>query len=121
VDSTQSKPHTNNFDALLFGLFRSMTVYGEAAGGGALLNSRAWNHAAENHQPVGDCRVCGYPVVGLPTEVVGRITWYSAECTNPNCRHEIVSPNGEILRRSMRHEEMPKGFWDGRTGRGRHS
>lgn len=118
MDSTQSAPHNNKFDPLRFGLFRSMTVYGEAAGGGALLNSRAWNHAAEQHQPVGDCRICGYPVVGLPTQTVGRVIWYTAECTN--CRHEIASPNGEILRRSMMHGEMPQGFWEGRTGSKRH-
>lgn len=112
MDSTQPTPQASKFDPLRCGLFRSMCVYGEAAGGGAILNSRAWNQAVADGHAVGDCRLCGYPVVALPTEVVGRITWYTGRCTN--CRQEIASPNGEIMRRSMMHSEQPAGFQEGR-------
>lgn len=105
------------FDALKFGLFRSVTVSGQGPGG-ALLNTRAWNNAAENGYPVGDCRNCGYNIFALPTEQVGNVTWYSAGCRN--CGKEVVSANAEVLLRSSRHSEMPQGFWEGRTGtRGR--
>lgn len=95
-------------------LFRSMQTPGQTTSGGALLNTRAWNRAAEDGYAVGDCRVCGHHIFALPTEVVGRITWYTAECRN--CGHIIASPNGEILIRSGRHSEMPAGFFDGRPG-----
>lgn len=113
MDSTQPGS-PGKFDPMRCGIFRSLTAYGEATIGGALLNTRAWNYAVAEHRPVGDCRGCGYPVVGYPTEVVGNITWYSAVCTNPNCQKEIASPKGELLRRSSRWSEMPKGFMEGR-------
>lgn len=114
MDSTESTPQVSKFDPLRCGLFRSMTVYGEAIGGGAIINSRAWNQARADGRPIGDCRVCGYPVVALPTENAAHITWYTAQCTS--CRHEIASPNGEMLRRSGRHSEQPAGFAEGRKG-----
>lgn len=106
------------FDALQHGLYQPFRVYGPSVEGGALLNSRAWNHAAEANwegefTPVGDCRVCGHPMRPLPTEQVGRILWYSAQCVN--CEGIIASPNGEILRRSGRWDEQPSGFMQGRA------
>jgi len=110
------------FDALDHGLYREFRSYGDHIGGGALLNTRAWNRQAErghdplggHRRPVADCRHCGADMFALPTEVAGRITWYSAQCSNPPCSAIIASPNGEVLRRSSRHSEMPGGFWDGR-------
>lgn len=116
MDSTQQQSGTSKFDPTRFGIYQSFRVYGDSVGGGALLNTRAWNRAVESGEPVGDCRVCGWHIVGCPTEIVGTVTWYTAVCTNPPCRHEVASPNGEILRKSSRHSEMPSGFWTGRPG-----
>lgn len=114
VDST--KPAATVFDALKYGLWRRF-IAGQGSVGGALLNTRAWNAAAETGDLVGDCRVCGHHLRALPTVRVGRVDWYSAECIN--CRHEFAAPNGEILLRSSRHAEQPAGFAAGRPkGRG---
>lgn len=125
MDSTQSNDRDTadrmhgRFDALDHGLFQEFRSYGMSMEGGALLNSRAWNRAAEANwegtfTPVGDCRKCGSEMRPLPTEQVGRILWYSAQCVDPKCDGIIASPNAEVLRRSGRHDEMPQGFWDGR-------
>jgi hypothetical protein len=127
VDSTQSYDKdtaarmAGKFDALEHGLYREFRTYGEAIGGGALINTRAWNRQAEHQlgagdykRPVGDCRVCGNDMFALPTEQAGVITWYTAQCSNKQCDHIIASPNGEMLRRSGRWSEQPSGFMAGR-------
>lgn len=126
MDSTQSHDADTaarmhgKFDALQHGLYQTFRVYGVSIEGGALLNGRAWNAAVEGNwrgdefTPVGDCRVCGHDMRPLPTTQVGSVTWYEAECVN--CHGIIASPNGEILRRSSRHSEMPGRFWQGRSG-----
>ena len=105
------KPATTYFDGLRYGLWRRFVV-SQGTVGGALINTRAWNQAAENGEPVGDCRVCGYHLKANPTGAIGHITWYTAECVN--CHHEIAAPNGEILLRSARWSEQPAGFAQGR-------
>ena len=109
MDSTKPAPTT--FDPLKYGLWRRFIV-SQGSTGGALLNTRAWNAAAESGEPVGDCRICGYHLRAVPTQHVGRVDWYSAECTN--CHHEVAAPNGEILIRSGRWSEQPPGFAEGR-------
>jgi hypothetical protein len=128
VDSTHSTDKDTSqrpFSALDHGLYQHFRVYGVSIEGGALLNSRAWNAAVEaswdpdsTFQPVGSCRRCGHDMRPLPTEQVGTITWYTAECVF--CGGIIASPNGEILRRSSRHSEMPAGFVAGRRPANRH-
>jgi hypothetical protein len=85
--------------------------------GGGLLNMRLWNLAVATGEAVGTCRMCSSEMIPLPTHIAGTITWYSAVCTMKNCERTIASPNGEILRRSGRHSEMPAGWWQGRTGK----
>lgn len=127
MDSTQTHDKDTaarmigKFDALQHGLYRDFRVDGPANAGGMLINTRAWNQAADRSQavgeyrrPVGDCRKCGADMHALPTTVVGSITWYEAQCSNPLCGGIIASPNGECLKRSGRWSEQPAGFMTGR-------
>ena len=79
------------------------------------LRSTTWNAAVEGGEHVGTCRRCGFYLLGRPTHQAGPIVWYGAYCTNPGCGWEMAAPNGEILRRSSRHNEMPSGFWADRV------
>lgn len=98
------------------GLYRRFTVY-NGSDGGALINTRLWNEAAENGEYVGTCRFCGHDLLPKPTETVGQLLWYTADCVNFQCGRSIAAPRGEMLRRSARHSEMPAGFWEKRTGK----
>lgn len=124
MDSTQTYDKDTaarlkgHFNALEHGLYRRFAIYGAAAEGGAMLDSRVWNAAAQKSwegtfEPVGTCRHCGHDMRALPTEQAGNITWYTAECVN--CQGVIASPNREILRRSGRWSEQPSGFMSGRA------
>lgn len=75
------------------------------------LNTPSWNRAADGGEHVGTCRECGFYLLGSPTQQDGRITWYSAYCTNPACGKETAAPNAEYLRRTSRHSHMPEGYW----------
>lgn len=127
VDSTHSTDKDTaarmigKFDALQHGLYRDFRTDGPASMGGMLINTRAWNQEASRSQglgelrrPVGDCRKCGADMFALPTQVVGTITWYEAQCSYKPCDAIIASPNGECLRRSGRWGEQPAGFMQGR-------
>ena len=73
-----------------------------------------WNAAVAAGTYLGSCRRCGFYMKGLPTHEDNKITWYCAQCTNPQCGKEIGTPNAQYLRRSSRRHEMPEGFWDKR-------
>lgn len=78
------------------------------------IHSVEWNRLAERGGIVGNCRQpkCGGLLKALPTHEDGKRTWYGAECLN--CGHEIAAPDGKVLRRSSRRNEMPSGTWDRR-------
>jgi hypothetical protein len=99
------------FDPLDHGIGRSLVD-----NTGMYLNTAAWNRAAGGTEFVGTCRVCGDHMVAEPTVTTGRTDWYVARCINAECHHEVASPDGRILRRSTRRDEMPQGFWEKRTG-----
>lgn len=125
MDSTHSTDKdtadrmTGRFNGLDHGLYRRFCIYGASAEGGAMLDSRAWNGSVQTSwdtgefEPVGTCRHCGHDMRPLPTEQVGHITWYTAECVN--CHSVVASPNREILRRSGRWSEQPSGFMANRA------
>lgn len=102
---------TPTFDPLQHGIARSMLD-----NSGMWLNTAAWQRAAGGGQFVGTCRVCGDHMVADTTREEGKTTWYTARCIGAGCHHEVVMPNGRVLRRSARHDEMPQGFWAKRTG-----
>lgn len=79
------------------------------------LHSVEWNRLAERGAVAGTCRrpKCGGLMRPLPTHQEGKTTWYSAECMN--CGNEIAAPDGRVLQRSGRRNEMPSGWWDRRT------
>lgn len=99
------------FDPLQHGIGRSLLDPS-----GMWLNTSAWNRAANGGEFVGSCRVCGDHMVAEPTRTEGKIHWYTARCIGADCHHDVAMPDGRILRRSARHDEMPQGFWDKRTG-----
>lgn len=99
------------FDPHSQGIYRRFLVDED---GVRRLHSQLWNGAVGSGEFVGTCPACGAYLVADPTHQTGRITWYSAHCTNPACRHEFTAPNGLVLRRSSRHGEMPQGAWDAR-------
>lgn len=78
------------------------------------INEPAWHRANNRRELVGACRQpkCGGLLQPQDTHESNGITWYSAACLN--CGHEVVSPNGRVLRRSSRRHEMPDGWWDRR-------
>lgn len=117
MDSTHSggRPIPARFDALNFGLYGRYMVPSHGMGGGAMINTREWNLAVQSGEMVGDCRFCGNNMRPWPTEIAGQITWYTAQCVFSQCGRVIAAPNGEMLRRSSRHDEMPSGFWNGRA------
>lgn len=80
------------------------------------INTVAWNRAAECGEHVGTCRHCGSYLLADPTHQNAGITWYGGRCTNlGGCGRDFAAPNGEVLRRSARHSEMPAGWWALRT------
>lgn len=99
-------PDTNQIDPLDHGVFKRLL------NDDGTIHTRGWNYAVENRQHVGTCRWCGGYLKPAPTTVAGQITWYSADCIS--CGGVIAAPNGEFLRRSARHDEMPKGYWENR-------
>lgn len=96
----------DQIDATQHGLFRRLL------NDDGTIHTRGWNYAAENHEHVGTCRWCGGYLKPAPTHQAGQITWYTADCVG--CGGTIAAPNGEFLRRSGRHDEMPRGFWENR-------
>lgn len=78
------------------------------------IHSGEWNRLAERGGVVGTCRrpKCAGPMKALPTHQAGKLTWFGAECLN--CGADIASPDGKVLQRSARRDEMPSGFWDHR-------
>ncbi len=100
------------FDVFAHGIYRSFKSGADA------IASTTWNRAAGSGEHVGTCRWCGDYLLAEPTHKTEKITWYSARCTNSACLRIIAAPNGAILRRSGRHEEMPSGYWEQRTQKG---
>jgi hypothetical protein len=100
------------FDALEHGVYRALIDPS-----GLAINTAAWSRAHGSGEFVGTCRVCGGNLLALPTRTNGNTNWYSAQCVEADCRHEITMPNGAILRLSARHDEMPAGFWAKKTGK----
>lgn len=114
VDPTPSPANTKPADQFANGIYgRFWTSRGGT--GGAMLDYGQWIHAIETGQEVGTCRFCGHEIWPNAPYQAGAITWYEAECRF--CGRIVASPNQEILRRSSRHSEMPRGFWEGRTGK----
>jgi len=103
---------SRTFDPFEHGVYRRLR---DSAG---YLNSIAWNRAVEAGEHVGTCRACGDYLLGEPTYLNAKTTWYTARCTNGMCGHFIAAPNAQLLRRSSRHSEMPDGFWAQRTQKG---
>jgi len=99
----------HKFDPFEHGIYRRFL---DSAG---YLNSVSWNRAVSGGEHVGTCRNCGDRMLGLPTEIEVKITWYTARCTNGQCERVIAAPNANVLRRSSRHGEMPDGWWAQRT------
>ena len=99
----------NPFDPREHGIYKSFLDQD------GTITTTAWNRAVEGGEHVGTCRECGFYMLARPTTQQGRITWYWAYCTNAaGCGKEIGAPNGEALRRSSRHDEMPDGYWAAR-------
>lgn len=73
-----------------------------------------WHRANDAREIVGSCRQpgCGGFLQAVDTHQAGGITWYGTECMN--CGHETAAPEGRVLRRSGRHQEMPDGWWSQR-------
>lgn len=105
---TEQKP----FNALEHGLFERFLV-GKRGDGDLMLNLAAWGRAIGTGEHVGTCRTCGGFCIALRSHEQGKIVWQGGQCLN--CKHEFAMPNGEILRRSSRHSEMPQGYWERRT------
>lgn len=97
----------DTFDPYRHGVFHRLVVDDR-------IISVAWNAAAEIGGHVGTCRVCGMAMQARPTTQENGVTWYTAGCSNGSCGREIASPDGRVLRRSSRHGDMPKGFWESR-------
>lgn len=97
---------TTTFDATKHGIYRHFRREDGS------IHSPAWNRAVEGKEHVGTCRWCGGYLVGEPTTQTGRITWFLGRCTS--CSRELASPNGEVLRRSGRWDEMPAGWFENR-------
>lgn len=76
----------------------------------------AWDRAVDGQEIVGSCRTLDQavrPCTGYLRAIdkvqIGAIWWYEAECMR--CGAVSASPNGKVLRRSSRREEMPEGAW----------
>lgn len=113
MDSTPV-PARTTFDPVNLGIYLRFIVKGGDLGGGAVINTRLWNHATASGEAVGDCRRCGHPMQALATHQAGQITWYGARCANSPCGAEIAAPNAEMLIRSSRVSEQPHSFSSGR-------
>lgn len=74
-----------------------------------LIRDGEWRRAATRGDFVGPCDMpgCGGFLVPRHPEAVGRILWYEALCSS--CQHTYAAPNGRVLPRSSRHDEMPPG------------
>jgi len=81
---------------------------------GIFINTPAWHHANDSRDIIGSCRQpkCGGLLQAIDTHTENKITWYAAECLN--CGHEVTAPNGRVLARSSRLNEMPDGWWSRR-------
>lgn len=101
-------PGPQYFDPTQHGIYRRLR------NDNGTINTTAWNRAVEGGEHVGSCRHCGGYLLGDPTHQSGQITWYGGHCTNLQCGRDFGAPNGEALRRSGRHSEMPGGWWENR-------
>ena len=74
-----------------------------------------WNDAVARHQPVGECRRvgCGGLLMGRPSRKESEKLWFEAECNS--CGGTVAAADGRVLRRSTRHDEMPKGWLGARN------
>jgi hypothetical protein len=85
-----------------------------------------WATLSTTAEVIGSCRqarhgakVCGGDMFTMPIDPHqspdAPLKWQDAECGT--CRHQVTIPNGRVLRRSSRHEEMPSGWFQERARR----
>lgn len=108
------------FDPASQGIYHHLLV---TADGICHIHFTNWSIAIAEGQAVGTCTRCGGLLTGRAGRKYGRVTWYEAVCVLiededgervTGCGHEYALPNGQVLKFSSRHDQMPAGWWEKR-------